>query len=126
MVTLSFVALSNFISNSIKPIAVQGTFTLKDSFSGDEGEYCAGNGGYDDISSSTQVTVSNGEGNIVAVGNLGSGSVDDIGNCLYKFTISNIPRSKVYQFEVSHRGKVVFSHDQLVADDYEVELQLGD
>lgn len=106
---------------------VRGVFTLSDSsMDFTEGEECFGSGGYGDIAAGTQVKVSDGADKIIAVSSLQSGKMDNSYECVFSFTIPDTPRSDIYQFEVAERGKITYSHKDLVKDDYFIELSLGD
>lgn len=118
-----FAALQYFQGGKL---SVSGTFVLSDSkMDFNENEECYGTGGYDDIESGTQIKVLNGSGDIIAVSKLESGKMEDANKCIFKFDISDMPRSKVYQFEVSDRGEIAYSHKELVEDEYFIELSLG-
>jgi len=107
-------------------INIAGTFTLYAN-SYDENKPCEGDGGYSDINQGAKVTVRNGEGDILTVSDLGEGLADEFGaDCVFNFNLNDVPNSKVYQFEVSHRGEVVYSKQQLAEKDFKINLSLGD
>jgi hypothetical protein len=80
--------------------------------------------GYDDIRSGAPVTVSNENGTTIAVGTLGPGRVSKSLRCVFIFSVS-VPKAKFYRFEVSHRGQVQKSFDEMKADGWIVSLTLG-
>lgn len=105
-----------------------GTMSLHDptSFAGlASGASCSGSGGYSDISTDAQVTVSDGASTVLAVSNLNPGKADGSGNCVFDFTVNNVPNANFYQVEVSHRGKLDYSYQQLSADNFQISTTLG-
>lgn len=109
---------------------LSGIFMLGDGFFGEAGNPCRGSGGYGDIEPGAQVTVADGAGDILAVGRLDAGiavpaGVGDIMYCRFSFTVSEVPVVDIYQVEVSHRGALTYSFDDLAAADWEVTLTLG-
>lgn len=107
---------------------VTGTMSLKDTaFSGlASGTACSGtDAGYSDITEGAQVTVSNNSGSILALSSLGAGQADGSGNCVFVFTVPNVPYSSFYQIEVAHRGKVDYSYHDLSSQGFSVGMTLG-
>ncbi|HEY9251559.1 MAG TPA: hypothetical protein VIP06_02790 [Nocardioides sp.] len=92
------------------------------------GNSCDTDGGYSDIRRGAQVTVRDGDGKVLALGELGWGSVyavqaDKATQCRFEFTVAKVPDSKeFYSVEVSHRGEVRFDRDKLNAP---LTLMLG-
>lgn len=97
---------------------------------------CKGSGGYSDISEGTQVVVKNGQGTILATGRLGVGTFPPIPSpapktppttdiCGFAFLVPAIPDSDFYSIEVSHRGALVYSREDLKAKGWQVALSLG-
>ncbi|HEX5566739.1 MAG TPA: hypothetical protein VFY14_07405 [Streptomyces sp.] len=79
------------------------------------GKPCSGTGGYSDIRFGTQVSVTDAAGTLVAKGSLGLGQKTELG-CEFPFTVDDItPGSKFYTVEVSHRGGLTQSEDELRA-----------
>lgn len=112
-------------SGGSSTVAVTGTVSVPAARAqlGDE-PGCPMSAGYNDISSGTQVAVSDEKGTLVATGTL-SGPQRDADRCRFSFTVT-LPAGKgFYQFEVSHRGKVSFTPDQLKAQQDKVELTVG-
>lgn len=79
-------------------------------------------GRYADIGTGTQIRVTDAGGKVLAVSSLEGGLLNHSG-CHFTFDIS-VPRSKMYQFEVSDRGQVVFTRDDLERMDWKVALDL--
>jgi hypothetical protein len=81
---------------------------------------CEGTGGYDDMTEGVTATAYNAAGDVIGLGALEQGT--RVGRqCVWKFTVSNLPASTFYQIEVSHRGKVTVQP----ADVDTVSLSLG-
>jgi hypothetical protein len=105
---------------------ITGTMTL---FNGGfitraDGQGCEGTSGYDDIDEGTQVTVTDGAGKTLGVGNLGIGR-NESGSCSFEFSIPNVADADFYKIEVSHRGELSYSKKELVAKNWRVEVALG-
>lgn len=110
------------------PFTLRGSLTLKDPVALDPNHVaCSGSGGENDIVQGAAVTVYDAGGKVVGSGSLGSGryaSEDSTAPCLFPFSVPNVPGgSKFYQVEVSHRGKVTFSADEVKAG--KVGMSLG-
>lgn len=124
-------ALSNSLgslTNSTNTIT--GTMSLKDSAFGGltSGTACTGSdagSGYGDINQGAQVTVSNNSGSILALSSLDAGSADGSGNCVFNFTVQSVPYSSFYQIEVTHRGNVDYSYQQLSSQGFSMGMTLG-
>lgn len=88
---------------------------------------CWGRGGYDDIREGVNVTVTDPEGKVVALGELAKGLpviIDDRANsCLFRFEVEVPAGLKFYGIEVSHRGVIQFTQDELTGKG--VTLTLG-
>jgi hypothetical protein len=89
------------------------------------GDVCSGTGGYDDVDAGASVVVTNEQGTVIGTGSLGLGSASPGGDCVFNFTVAGLPEGRFYGVEVSHRGKVTFSREQLEQDGWNVELTLG-
>lgn len=100
---------------------ITGTMTL---LSSDLSDSCQGSGGYDDIRPGTAVTVRNGEGETIATGRLGEGTLHGVIGCTYPFEI-DVPDEDFYRVEVSHRGELEFSRDEMEQNDWTVDASLG-
>lgn len=124
---LAIICVSLLMNNN-SSITVNGTLVLGDftKFGNMKiGDSCEGSGGYNDINSITQVVAKDGN-DIVAITSLGTGSADGTGNCSYSFTFDKIAKKNFYSFEVSHRGALNFSYDELKDQDYRVDFSLGE
>ncbi|MEU7470761.1 hypothetical protein AB0A94_19890 [Streptomyces sp. NPDC044984] len=96
------------------PFSTDGTLTVAGIGAGlDPEELCSGTGGYSDIDFGAQVNVTDAAGTLVAVGSLGFGEKTELG-CEFPFTVDDItPGSKFYTVEVSHRGGLTQTEDEL-------------
>ncbi|WP_437095204.1 hypothetical protein [Streptomyces sp. enrichment culture] len=99
-----------------EPFSTDGTLTVAGIGSGlDLDDLCSGTGGYSDIDFGTQVNVTDAAGTLVAVGSLSFGKKTELG-CEFPFTVDDItPGSKFYTVEVSHRGGLTQTEDELRA-----------
>ncbi|MEV7861583.1 hypothetical protein AB0O86_22820 [Streptomyces hirsutus] len=98
------------------PFSTDGTLTVAGIGAGlDPKELCSGTGGYSDIDFGTQVNVTDAAGTLVAKSSLGLGQKTELG-CEFPFTVDDItPGSKFYTVEVSHRGGLTQTEDELRA-----------
>lgn len=86
------------------------------------GGSCVTYGGYDDIAEGTAVTVRDSTGAIVGVGSLGAGQGSAYG-CSFPFTVTDVPDSDFYTVEISHRGAMTFTAEDIRTS--ELQLSLG-
>jgi hypothetical protein len=113
-------------SDAPKTTIVTGALLLKGAFGGGP---CAGSDGYDDIAAGTQVVVYDQAGTTIAAGVLEAGTpggfISDTlyAQCRFGFHVNAVPVAKFYAVEVSHRGKVTYSDEQVSAG--EITLTLG-
>jgi hypothetical protein len=109
---------------------LHGTLTLTSSSDiSRSGSNCSGAGGYSDLTAGAAVTVKNESGTVIATGSLDRGVSDATYPtvvCHFSFTISNIPDAKFYSVEVTHRGALTYSQDQLNSDGWQVDASIGD
>lgn len=82
-----------------------------------EGSACTGSvGGYDDVRSGVQVTVTDEKGTVIGASALGGGKFthptkNKLG-CVFGFSVANVPLGRTfYGVAVSHRGVVQFPPD---------------
>jgi len=87
---------------------------------------CSGRGGYSDMKEGATVTVTDDSGRIIKVSELSTGVYGSSSSCVFKFKAEKVPYSEVYQIEVSHRGKVVYSRQAIIDANYTVNMTLGD
>ena len=81
--------------------------------------------GYADIRTGAAVTVSDEAGTTVATTTLGPGKVSELPlRCVFTFTVE-VPETTFYRFEVSHRGQIQKSFEEMKADGWKVSLTLG-
>jgi len=91
------------------PFTVTGTLTIEDD--------CTG-WGYDDLHDGTEVTLTDENGKLLAVGQLTRTST-----CSFTFTLENVPPGRqFYGITISHRGTLHYSEQQLRQG---VELSIG-
>ncbi len=105
---------------------LRGTMTLEEGATSVTrgGAECAGKGGYDDIAEGAQVTVYDAAGKAVALGALAHSDDWGGGKCSFTFAVPDVPGGeRIYQVEVTHRGKVSF--DEGRARSGSVALTLG-
>ncbi len=125
MATLCVAALS-LTGCAPSTFAAKGTITVTGSvtnYQTDNDPQCHGYNGFDDMQHGAQVTIS-ADGKTVAVGSLDQGvSGDGNTSCTFSFSIADEPGgSKFYSVEVTHRGAMQYSEDQLKSG---VGLSLG-
>ncbi|MER7488938.1 hypothetical protein ABTY20_24120 [Streptomyces sp. NPDC126497] len=101
---------------SEESFSTDGTLTVTGIGAGlDSGDLCTGTDGYSDIDFGAQVSVTDAAGTLVAKGDLGLGRKTELG-CEFLFTVDDItPGSKFYTVEVSHRGGLTQTEDELRA-----------
>lgn len=127
LIVMIFLAIAAvFIYSSINSkVTITGTLALSDSsLSFEDGESCWGSGGYDDIHDGTQVTVKDGSNDVIGASALKNSTMRS-GNCEFEYSVE-VPRANIYQVEVSHRGELTYSHEDLEAQEYNVTATLGD
>ncbi|MGY4711565.1 DUF732 domain-containing protein [Mycolicibacterium sp. CBM1] len=105
---------------------VSGIFVLTDPIGTDaivlDGGSCAGTNGYSDVGPATPVTVTNGEGDILATTSLGPGK-GDATSCMFSFTFPVTEGQERYVVSVGHRGEFSYSFEQLRS--HGVQIHLG-
>ena len=111
---------------------VKGFLSLQDSatFMGKE---CQGAGGYTDLVEGTPVVVRDGDGEVIGSGRFAAGRGTRTGKlggisapsaCVFAFTLKHVPDAETYSFEMSHRGGVVYTYDELAANNWRVGAAL--
>lgn len=123
---------------------IRGSMDLADVQVTRPGEPCTGSGGYSDVAPGAPVIVRNGAGDTIATSELELGrSIGEDGKierdgqnvtqtfgavegCRFTFTIDDVPNSKFYAVEVSHRGALTYSKKQMEERAWKVSLTLGD
>jgi hypothetical protein len=104
---------------------LEGKLSLFDTKFGTSIGSCTGEGGYDDIRAGAAVIVKDESGKVLATGSLGSGKITDPATCEFSFSLADVPDAKFYQIEVSHRGALTYSRDDLDKRGWKVEFTLG-
>ena len=85
---------------------------------------CQGSSGYDDIRFGTDVVVSDPSNRVIGTSRLGEGNWTG-DHCIFRYVVSNLPRVDFHKVEVSHRGQLTYSHQELVNNNWTVEGELG-
>jgi hypothetical protein len=96
---------------------------------------CHGSGGYVDIDQGTPVTVRDESGDVIGEGKFGTGKPTGaaIGGklgyhsaCVFKFVVRNVPVSATYTFQVSKRGGLTYTYQELARSKWQLGAVLGD
>ncbi len=96
--------------------AVSGTFTVFDIdewLLADEGDSCYPSGGYNDISSSTQVVVRSASAVELARTSLGPGEIGILNGCQFSFELPLTEGESVYIVEVGDRGEISYTWEEI-------------
>lgn len=127
-----FVVATRTGNNPIVPTThtITGTMKLTDSdLGGSASGACYGTGGYSDIRSGGQVLVKDASNKLIAQGVLGSGShpAGKYSNvvCELPFTVRDVPDTDFYLIEVSHRGEISHTKQELEATGWTIGFTLG-
>jgi hypothetical protein len=88
------------------------------------GEFCSTSGGYADMQTGANVVAKDAASKIIATGSLGVGVAVGSYGCEFGFTLV-VPDSEYYSIEVSHRGALTYSRDELAAELWDLSLTLG-
>lgn len=88
------------------------------------GQLCDGVGGFSDIRVDAPVTIKDEAGKILATTKLASGHAATTQICDFTFS-ANVEDAKFYQVEVSHRGAVTYSKDDLDRAGWKIATTLG-
>lgn len=123
------IALGMLASNANSTTTISGAMTVVSNTSGatypstgSSAGTCTTYGGYDDIVEGVSVTIRDATGAIAGVGRLETGQGGSYG-CVFPFTVDDVPASEFYTVEISHRGQVTFTADDVRNDG--VKLSLG-
>jgi hypothetical protein len=107
-------------------------YVAKNVFFGDSlrpGVQCIGDSGYRDISSQTQVIVTDQSGRVIATGSLEPGVIVGgpipYGLCRFKFEIGGLAEVEFYGVEVGRRGRVMKSLTEMTQSNWTVAVTLG-
>lgn len=108
---------------------ITGSLSLHDptSFANlSNGDACEGSGGYSDIKQGAQTVASDSHGTVLALSQLDAGQADGAaGDCKFGFTIDSVPYSDFYKFQISHRGELDYSYQELSTNDFSISTTLG-
>jgi hypothetical protein len=122
IVVISTLPKGSSTPKAVTTFTARGSFVLTDSPT-DGGQVCAPTDGYSDISAGAQVIVSDSSGKTLAIGSLQNPTAGS-GTCSYSFAVHNVPvGKKFYGVEVSHRGSVKESENDMTSGS--VALSLG-
>ncbi len=102
----ALIAMGSLLADRAPLFEIDGTVTLIDgaTSSSTSGFDCEGAHGYDDISPTAAVRVSDDAGTLLATGSL-THSVSEGNFCTFFFTVPEVPRGAAsYDVEISHRG----------------------
>lgn len=115
-------------SPTFTPPTIDGTLALKSSATGVTPDgACFGTGGYSDIVSGAQVTLTNESGTILGTAVLKPGTLKSVNECDLAFSFGPIPATaKFYSAQVANRGKITDSSSELRGVDWHFSLTLGD
>lgn len=105
-------------------ITITGSFSLTDGFH-DVGQSCSGSGGYSDFGQGMNVTIRDGDGNVVGSGATGPAEGQSPGWCVTEFEIEDVEIVDFYEIEVGQRGSLSYSYEDLESNDFNVDLTLG-
>jgi hypothetical protein len=111
---------------------VGGTFTLEEgTLSATKGASCSSkSSGYDDVRAGTTVVVSDGDGKVLATGQLGPGQlgphvVQNMSYCVFPIAVPSVPEAPFYRVEVGNRGAQTYSLADMQAKNWTLALTLG-
>jgi len=119
-------------SPAASTVTVSGSLTLdlgsgNFTWVGDGDTSCSGRRGYEDVRSGAQITITNPDGKVLALGRLGygrargteDGYADD---CYFTFEVKDVPAGHgIYGVEISHRGRIQVKEAEL----QQVAMSLG-
>jgi hypothetical protein len=90
-----------------------------------KGDACSGSGGYSDVDFGADVRVRNQNGDLIASSHLEQGHANGLATCVFKFTVKNVRDAGFYSIEVSRRGELSYSKDDMAKNDWKVSATLG-
>src|SRR3954447_1267898 len=114
---------------------VKGYLSLQDS-AVFVGKVCQGAGGYTDLVEGTPVVVRDGGGQVIGsgrfsagkgAGGVRSGATGASGApaaCVFAFTVKHVPDADTYSFQMSHRGEVVYTREELEDNNWKIGAAL--
>lgn len=110
------------VSGSMTVVGNTNALTSSYTGAGTGGGTCTTYGGYGDIAEGVAVTIRNADGAIAGVGRLGAGQGGSYG-CIFPFSVADVPESEFYTVEISHRGQVTVTAENVRNGD--IKLSLG-
>jgi hypothetical protein len=129
--SLDDIGLLTALQNAIDPPPSQGhhnlhgTVELTDADAPWDLSFCKGEGGYSDLEAGRQVTVTNAAGEIIGIGELGSGETQSPSRCLFRFVVRELPESTFYTLSIGRRPGPTYSFANLEAQMWVVSLSIG-
>jgi len=89
----------------------------------EDGVPCSTSGGFTDIQEGAPVVIQNGDGDVIATSSLQAGTQAGSA-CVFFSEFHNLAKAKFYSIEVTHRGKITKSYDDLAAEGWRIGLTL--
>jgi hypothetical protein len=81
-------------------------------------------GGYTDLRDGTSVSLSDGDGKLLATGSLTGGTLRGDG-VTFTFHLSDVPETAFYKLEVANRGQVPYSEQQMGQSGWKLNTSVG-
>lgn len=103
--------LSN-VSGHSQTYSLSGTFDVNGN---------CGQGGYSDLTEGANVTVKDDTGRIIGNSAIKRPNL----SCHFTFSVARLPKASFYSVEISHRGALTFSFDDLQRKGWQVALSVG-
>jgi hypothetical protein len=82
-------------------------------------------GGYQDIQPGLTVVIRDGSNNIIGMGKLSPGKIEEGVSCVFPYRIAGVPKTNFYSIEIGRRGSVNYSYQDLVENNFYVETMLS-
>ena len=71
------------------------------------------------------MVVRDGDGQIIGTGRFGAGrGASARSACVFAFTVKHVPDAETYSFQVSHRGGVLYTHQELEDNNWKIGAAL--
>lgn len=116
------------IAGSLQLLAGDGSFSDKNfvALGTNNGDFCSGTGGFDDLDGYLNVVISDGSGNIIATESTSSGEYQKYPEaCSFEFTIDDVPDTDFYEIKIGRRGGPTYSREELEAANWRIDLSIG-
>ncbi len=91
----------------------------------DPGQACRGADGYGDLTGGARVTVTDGAGELLALGSMELGTASGYLHCDLPFTVPDVPESEFYKVTIGNRPEMSYTLAELEAVDWNLALSLG-